>query len=802
MPGSKFLVGFIAVVATVSPTVPPASAAGPRTWFVAPAGSGGGSCLTPDATTISEAIEASGTGDTIEVCPGEYRELIRVAGHRHDGLTLRSMVPHEARIRPPELDATFSHSLVVIGSFVNATDGADRVTVAGFDLGAGSPAGCVSTVVAVTGGTGTRVEGNRIHASPGARAGEDCFPETAIETWGASVRISGNIIEDPGATGIRTTAESEQSVAVTGNIIRCCGYPRGLEPPDPDDAPTEPDDEDLCGYGPTAITVSIDRRGRVLVRGNLVEGRVAPAIASGGIPPWCVGIAVSSWRKTPGLVVDRNVVRDGAVGLDVAWDTAGATIAGNDVTATRVACRDQRAAETGRAPRNTWQGDIGTTGPGGTLSEPGGLCLARPDPVARASVVPAVAADGTTGADGSCDGTRRAFRRIQAAIDASRPGDTVRVCPGVYTGALEVEVDDLSLVAAEADHAPILRASRGVPGSALALLDTDPPTSLVRVAARRVTIAGFLLRPHGGEGRCRGLVRRGEGALLRVWGGGSVTVRDTVFTATTGSRACSAYDHAVLGMADGPPIAIRLEQVTIRDFDATGVSLTEFGHGEPNELVITGSRFSIARQPRGAWGEPGRAVDFSGSRILVIDTAVEAAPGVVVDGIRVNGGEFVSTEAVILRNRLTGVTTGVVLDGVGSGEVSGNVLMGSGQAGEGIRVSGDPVVVRDNVVSGVGGPGLVAGAWFVDEEELIAPHAFTGNDARGNAGTDCVDGSAGPAEPTEPTEAELLPAPYSGSPPWQGPVAASPSPAPSMPLLATWSDNRGDESVPDGLCLP
>ncbi len=50
------------------------SAAGPL--YVAPSGSGGGSCATPDYNTISAAVTAASAGDTIKVCPGTYAEKV------------------------------------------------------------------------------------------------------------------------------------------------------------------------------------------------------------------------------------------------------------------------------------------------------------------------------------------------------------------------------------------------------------------------------------------------------------------------------------------------------------------------------------------------------------------------------------------------------------------------------------------------------------------------------------------------------------------------------------------------------
>jgi len=54
------------------------SAAAATIVYVAPSGIGGGSCATPDYTTIQGAINAASAGDTILVCAGSYSENITI----------------------------------------------------------------------------------------------------------------------------------------------------------------------------------------------------------------------------------------------------------------------------------------------------------------------------------------------------------------------------------------------------------------------------------------------------------------------------------------------------------------------------------------------------------------------------------------------------------------------------------------------------------------------------------------------------------------------------------------------------
>lgn len=55
-----------------------ASHTSPGTLYVAPSGSGGGSCSTPDFNSIQAAVNHAGSGDTINVCPGTYTEDLSI----------------------------------------------------------------------------------------------------------------------------------------------------------------------------------------------------------------------------------------------------------------------------------------------------------------------------------------------------------------------------------------------------------------------------------------------------------------------------------------------------------------------------------------------------------------------------------------------------------------------------------------------------------------------------------------------------------------------------------------------------
>src|SRR5688572_19660743 len=59
-------------------------------------------CPNAAFTSIQAAVVASGPGDQIRVCPGDYFEQVRIEGPTHDGLTLFSQQPLAAVIHAPQ----------------------------------------------------------------------------------------------------------------------------------------------------------------------------------------------------------------------------------------------------------------------------------------------------------------------------------------------------------------------------------------------------------------------------------------------------------------------------------------------------------------------------------------------------------------------------------------------------------------------------------------------------------------------------------------------------------------------------
>jgi parallel beta-helix repeat protein len=132
-------VGFETAGMNDSMTNPPADPAddSPGTTFIVNNNPGDTDCSAASYTTIQAAVNASGPGDTVKVCPGTYMEQVRINGHTHDGLKLESAKPLQAIIQWPAVETTPS----VLVDF----NGADHVTLRGFTItGPFTFPGCVN----------------------------------------------------------------------------------------------------------------------------------------------------------------------------------------------------------------------------------------------------------------------------------------------------------------------------------------------------------------------------------------------------------------------------------------------------------------------------------------------------------------------------------------------------------------------------------------------------------------------------------------------------------------------------------
>jgi nitrous oxidase accessory protein NosD len=88
-----------------------------------------------------------------------------------------------------------------------------------------------------------------------------------------------------------------------------------------------------------------------------------------------------------------------------------------------------------------------------------------------------------------CDAAVPTFSTISAAEAASSAGDTIKVCPGLYNEQVSIDVDDLTLVGAQAGIDARTRATAPAAESVI-----DHSCGPVQIRADRVTLDGFTVQ--------------------------------------------------------------------------------------------------------------------------------------------------------------------------------------------------------------------------------------------------------------------------------------------------------------------
>lgn len=164
-------------------------------------------CPSAGFTTIQSAIDNASGGDTIEVCAGNYVEQLTI-GSGKNNLTLRSVTPQQAIIRPPEGLANFGGVPLI---YVN---GAANVTIQGFWITGPVPVTVCSpapvAALLVENGGSVTVQRNFIaEVRPADPAVNRCYP-----SYGVLVR--------PGERDVATSATVLDNLIVrylTGGVL-------------------------------------------------------------------------------------------------------------------------------------------------------------------------------------------------------------------------------------------------------------------------------------------------------------------------------------------------------------------------------------------------------------------------------------------------------------------------------------------------------------------------------------------------------------------------------------------------------
>lgn len=332
----------VAVLAALAPGLP-AAAAGPTTWHVAPTGSGGGSCAAPDFTTIQAAVDASGPGDTILVCPGTYEGQVLISSADHNGLTIKATQKLGATIASGTGGGGF-------GQLVLISVAAD-VTIQDLRFLGTTGDGCRFTIRHVEVANGAhraRIIGNAMRTQGDATLQGGCTVSQGILVGqGSSATIQGNEIRDFVADGIAVGASD---ATIQGNTLRF--WHKGWQ----HSSQVDPG---------TGILI---QNATARIRGNTIVGLATAGVRAGDSPILADAILVSNADQA--VSIRGNRVSRAVTGIEIAGG-AGILVRGNDARGNRKRdCLDSTRGSGTRGTANTWIRNLGKP----ARSSPKGLC--------------------------------------------------------------------------------------------------------------------------------------------------------------------------------------------------------------------------------------------------------------------------------------------------------------------------------------------------------------------------------------------------------------------------------------------
>jgi hypothetical protein len=318
----------IAAIAVASIAAP--ASAGTSTRYVDDDGTAGaagcnGSRSVP--STIADGIDAAGPGDTILVCPGKYRETIRVDVQ---GVTIRAVERWKAVLAPRSVSGA---PIVEIAS--------DGVTLQWLKIVAPTTGACDSTIAGIAAWEvdDAQIVANRVLADPkGVTFGGSCGLFNGIEIGDGSERASvrNNLVRDFRIFGIRAWSSDAKFV---NNSIQ---YWHRTVCPVADAS---------CRKGPgTAAVASSTGIGFAGSSGVVSLNAITNAPEGDrATTPLVNGIDVSS---SPRLAVRRNLVKAAGNGI-LANDSNGLALRGNVVIGPNPP-RPARATPAGEGARGLW----------------------------------------------------------------------------------------------------------------------------------------------------------------------------------------------------------------------------------------------------------------------------------------------------------------------------------------------------------------------------------------------------------------------------------------------------------------
>lgn len=394
---------------------------------------------------------------------------------------------------------------------------------------------------------------------------------------------------------------------------------------------------------------------------------------------------------------------------------------------------------------------------------------------ASAATVRVVDDDGK-GSPASCDSAVKAFKTVQAGVDAASAGDTVLVCPGTYPEQVAIDRTKDGLRLRGAGHWT----------ARIAPSEIVPKTAILEIeaGADRVSVSGLNIRYRTTQTPIAGSCDFAVAGIMVS--GDDARIRGNLVDATgPGRLGCGLVTGILVGTSHGASPSAAVRYNVVQDFGLNGIignglglrltvfrNVIRFHH---KGLIQPPNRRAPAKTgPAGSLGI-GRGVGISivtGSSGVVRENTIEgslpgrgplsAAPDALYlgEGIQVGIG---SPPSEIRGNRIYRTQAGILSyqDVLAAQSVDGPTIAGN------IAISGEyGIVLRglDAQVEENQAQSNVVGVWAT---EGSAGNVITGNELRYNFDVDCADDTAADA----------------------GSVANS------------WSANRAITDVPSGICV-
>ncbi len=202
---------------------------GENTFYVAPTGSGGGSCSAPNYNGIQAAVTAAGDGDTILVCQGTYEEQVVISTSLtligKDGkLVTIIKAPANLAVDSPN---GFKNIVTITGSTTN-------VGFSGFTVTGPGPGTCgsINTGIFVRDGATANIHDNRIldirdNPLSGCQNGQGIFVGRNFFNTAGHALINDNYIIGYQKGGIVVdgllSGVSQSTAEITDNVVTGVG---------------------------------------------------------------------------------------------------------------------------------------------------------------------------------------------------------------------------------------------------------------------------------------------------------------------------------------------------------------------------------------------------------------------------------------------------------------------------------------------------------------------------------------------------------------------------------------------------